>query len=67
MNVAELIEFLKQQSQDLPVCYRCCSEYSLLEADQILIEKLCKPRDDGWIHDARPDKDLQEYLVLPGN
>ena len=67
MTVAELIEFLKTQPQDLPVAYQYCSDYSLLEAKDIYIEKLSLPRNDGYIAAGRPDRGKQEYLVFPGN
>lgn len=67
MTVAELIEFLKTQRLDLPVAYRCCSEWVLMEADDIGVTHLCHPRPDGWVHDHRPDKPSMEYLVFPGN
>ena len=49
----------------IPFC--CFSEQLLLGADDIRIERLCLPREDGWVHDARPDKPTQDYLVFPGN
>lgn len=66
MTVKELIEFLLQQPQDLLVAYKLHSEQCLLEEIYIEIEELCTPRDDGWIHDMRPDKPTQSYLVFPG-
>lgn len=67
MTVKELIEFLLTQPQELPVVYRCCSEYDTLEAHQITIESLCLPRPDGWVANARPDKEQMQYLAFPGN
>ena len=67
MKVSELIRFLETQPQDLTVVYRCYSEQAVLEADEIKIKELCLARPDGWVHDARPDKPLCQYLVLPGN
>ena len=67
MNVAELIEFLKTQPQDLPVAYALHSEYCLLELDDIEVVKACEPRPDGWVHGARPDKPTRLYLMFPGN
>lgn len=67
MTVSELIEFLQKQPQNLQVAYQCCSEQVLLEADEIQIAEKCEPRPDGWIHDKRPDKPTQTYLLLPGN
>ena len=67
MNVAELIEFLKTQPQDLQVAYRVYSEQCLLEADDIRIFEGREPRPDGWVHASRPDKPKQRYLLFPGN
>ena len=67
MTVAQLIEFLKTQPQDLLVAYKCCSEQVLLERNEIKIERLCAPRLDGWLQNARPDMPAQDYLVFPGN
>jgi hypothetical protein len=67
MTVAEFIEILKTKPQHLQVAYRCYSEWCLLEEKEIEIKTLCEPRPDGWVHDERPDKPLQEYLTLPGN
>ena len=67
MNVAELIEFLKTQPQDLPVAYRCCSEQCLLGAREIRVVEACEPRPDGWIQDKRPDMPTRLYLMFPGN
>lgn len=67
ITVTELIEFLKEQPQDLMVAYCCCSEQVLLETKEIIIVDLCKPRPDGWVHDERPDKEIERYLLFPGN
>lgn len=67
MTVKELIEYLKTQPQDLPVAYRCMSEQLLLEEKEICVVELCLPRPDGWVHDKRPDKPSQPYLLFPGN
>jgi len=67
VTVAELIEFLKTQPQDLRVAYRCCSEHCLLETENVEPAIQCKARDDGWIEDWRDDKQVEEYLVFPGN
>lgn len=64
MNVAELIEFLKTQPQDMLVVYDVCSEYCLVEAEGIKVKNLCVARPDGWVHRARPDKPTVPYLVL---
>lgn len=67
MTVKELIELLQTAPQDLQVAYRRCSEQLLLEAEEITIVEKCEPRADGWIHDKRPDKPTQMYLMFPGN
>lgn len=67
MTVAELIAFLQTKPQGIQVAYRLWSEQCVLEQDDIVIEELCTPRDDGWIHDKRPDKATETYLVFPGN
>ncbi len=67
MNVAELVALLQTMPQDLRVAYRMFSERCLLEAADIEIRTACAPRPDGWIHNERPDKPAETYLVLPGN
>ena len=67
MTVAELIDFLQKQPQDLQVAYNCCSEQVLMEAQQICIEELCLPQPDGWIQSKREDMLSLQYLVFPGN
>ena len=67
MTVAELIQFLQSQPQDLSVAIRMYSEYCLLDPKDIEIEELCEPRPDGWLQRKRPDKPTQPYLLFPGN
>lgn len=67
MTVAELVEFLKAQPQDLTVVFCRYSEYARLEFYQLSIKPLCQARPDGWVHDARPDMPTTDYLVFPGN
>ncbi len=72
MTVKELVEFLKNQPQELRVCYKCCSEYSLLEEKDIELKDLQPPRDgDGWVADLwgreKDELETEKYLVLPGN
>ena len=67
MRVKDLITLLQKHDQELLVCYRRHSEYCLLEPDDICIQDLQPPRNDGWVHDERPDKPVETYLVLPGN
>lgn len=65
MTVAQLIEYLKTQPQDLLVAYEIHSEQCLLELDDIMILDLCVARPDGWIQNKRPDMPTVKYLVLP--
>jgi hypothetical protein len=67
MTVKELIAILQSKPQDLQVAYAKYSEFCLLKATDIVIDSLCEPRPDGWVHDRRPDKPQQEYLFFPGN
>ena len=67
MTVAELIEFLKTQPQDLLVVYQKYSEQALLEAKEIMVGEYCLPRPDGWVQYKRPDMPSQKYLAFPGN
>ena len=67
MTVGELIAILQTKPQDILVAYRCYSEWALLEAKDIEIKSLCPLRVDGWVHDARPDKPTEDFLILPGN
>lgn len=67
MTVKELIAFLMDQPQDLEVAHQQYSEAMLLDTSKIAIETACRPRADGWIHDKRPDKPMQQYLMFPGN
>jgi hypothetical protein len=67
MTVKELIEFLQVMPHELQVAYRLHSEQCLLDKNDIWIQVKGEPRPDGWIHDARPDKPTQEYLMFPGN
>ena len=67
MTVAELITFLREQPQDMPVAYRMYSEQALLEITELEIAEFCLPRPDGWIQYKRPDKESQKYLLFPGN
>ncbi len=67
MTVSELIDFLRTQQQDMLVAIERYSEYCVIEAKDIELMELCKPRPDGWIHSLRPDAETQTYLVFPGN
>ena len=67
MQVNELIKILQTMPPDLPVVYRCCSEYCLLDEEDLKIDTLGPARGDGWVHEKRPDRPTQRYLVFPGN
>jgi hypothetical protein len=67
VTVADLIEYLKTKDQKLKVAYRKYSENCLLTIDEIEEIKCCTPREDGWVHNARPDMPLETYLIFPGN
>ena len=67
MIVAEFIELLKQQPQDIKVAYMMHSEQCLLAPEQISVAELCHPRSDSWVENKRPDKETELYLLLPGN
>lgn len=67
MTVADLIEFLKTQPQELPVISRMYSDYDLLKSDEIEVVEMCLPREDGWVQYKREDMPSQKYLCFPGN
>jgi hypothetical protein len=67
MTVTELIQVLKNYPPDLQVAYCLYSEQALLSETDIKLADKCQPRSDGWVHDARPDKPKQTYVLLPGN
>lgn len=67
MTVGDLIKLLEQHPKDLPIVYSKWSEYTLLTAEEISVAQLQKPRADGWVHEARPDKPTVSYLAFPGN
>ena len=66
MTVAELIEFLKTQDQELLVVYRIHSEQCLMQVADIGVIEACEPRNDYWVHDKRPDKPFRKYLCVGG-
>ena len=67
MTVADLIEFLQKQPQDILVAYELYSEQCLLDVDYIKTVELCEPRPDGWVHNKRSDMPHMTYLMFPGN
>jgi len=66
-TVGDLIKFLQRFPQHILVGYQKYSECCLLDIDDISLEEMQPPRGDGWIHEKRPDKPSQEYLIFPGN
>lgn len=67
MIVAELIEFLKTQPQDIPVAFEQYSDYTAMDFEFIYVRELQLARNDGYVGAARPDKSTQQWLVFPGN
>ena len=75
MTVEDLIVKLSSYPKRLPVAYACCSEYTLLEAEQLRVVWLQPARPDGWVaNDWSTRKSAQDkviatvqYLVFPGN
>lgn len=67
ITVKDLIAFLQEQPQDLPVGLCMYSEMQLLELEGINRVVACPARPDGWIHRKRPDVETIEYLIFPGN
>lgn len=67
MKVAELIKELEKYDGDMQVAYEKYSEYCELEDGDLIVKRLCKARSDGWIECDRPDRELVDYLVFPGN
>lgn len=64
MTVAELIQILQSYPHDLQVIYSKFSESVLLEPKDIVYASAQPPRDDGWVHDARRDRPMQNYISL---
>jgi hypothetical protein len=66
MTVAELIEYLKTQPQELHVVYQYQdgSESCLLHLSTIEIQELPHPWMDGWIPPYKEGRLTQQYLVL---
>jgi len=67
ITVGDLVSHLLTLPQHLLVAYRCCSENVLLEISDLELEECQPPRPDGWVGDARPDRERQTYLLFPGN
>lgn len=64
MIVRDLIRCLEALDQELEVVTPLYSEHLLLEADQIKVKEFCETRNDGWVEDARPDKQTKKYVRL---
>jgi len=64
MIVSELIELLQTYPQDMPVARTLYSEQRLLKVRDLEVVQLCEARDDGWIQNRRPDKDVTPYLLI---
>lgn len=67
MTVKDLKELLDEYDDNMKIAYRLYSEYCLLEEDELELLKASTPRNDGWVHSLREDKDSQYYLLFPGN
>jgi hypothetical protein len=67
ITVGRLIEILQGFDRDRLVVYKCHSEQALMEEGMVELWKGCAPRPDGWVHDERPDKPSQGYVLFPGN
>lgn len=64
MTVLELISILSAMPPDLLVAADKFSEQVLLEKDGLVLVEACNPREDGWVHDKRPDKPTRLYLCI---
>jgi hypothetical protein len=67
MKVKELVELLNKIDPEMIVCYELFSERCVLTPEELKIVDACIARPDGWIQNARPDKETQKYLCFPGN
>lgn len=75
ITVKELIEHLKQYPEDMPVVYQCCSDWMLLQLEDIEVVKGVKK--DSWIMRAYDEhistmskenqKGISEFLGFPGD
>lgn len=64
MTVKDLIEILRGHPQDMDVIVDMYSDSCLLEAKGIVVLDACLPRNDGWVENRRPDKELKSYLSV---
>jgi len=67
LTVGTLKKILDQHPDDMYIVYGCRSEQVLMMSDQVNTADLGQARNDNWVHNYRPDKPTQEYLVFPGN
>lgn len=67
MKVKELIDLLQTFDPELLVAYGLYSEQCLMEKDDISVQLLGEPRNDGWVANPRPDKPSIPYVLFPGN
>lgn len=66
-TVAELVKYLQTFPPETPVAYEMFSEQVLLQLKDIKVKQLCELREDGWLQNARPDRENKTYIVFPGN
>ena len=66
-TVGDLIKFLQIYPADMPIATEMFSEYKTLELSDIRVLDACEARPDGWIQRGRPDQDVVQYLLFPGN
>ena len=73
MTVAELIEFLKTQPQDIQVAYREFNEYQAYETACVLsrgdiqVARFSVTWGPEYLIAQRGNEAAQQYLVFPGN
>lgn len=66
-TVRDLIDYLKDKPENMPVGIYMYSEMDMLRLDWIEEVETCPPRPDGWIPNSRPDKRKVKCLIFPGN
>lgn len=67
MTVGDMIRRLQAFKEDLPCCYRNCSEWTAFEEGQIEVRALQEARADGWVGNQRPDRPTRDWVTFPGN
>jgi len=67
MKVKDLIDLLQSYDPDLSIVYACCSEYTILNGEDLQVIKLHPRRPDGWVHKFDPKQAKIDYLAFPGN